>query len=62
MKNVIYKTIFGYFITTEENYNAKIPDSNLIQKCYDFDNAQDIVNYFCKYLGHNPKEFIIINE
>lgn len=62
MKFVIYKNISGYCVTSQENYNARIQDTNLIQKCYDFKSANAIIEYYCKYFKFNRDEFIKVVE
>lgn len=48
-KMVLYKTISGYEITTEANYQSTIQNANLITKLYDFESVQDILDYCEKY-------------
>ena len=60
MKYVIYKEFGEYNITTEENYNARIQDSNKVQSCKDFTNAKEIIECFVKYCGKNVEDFIVI--
>lgn len=62
MKYVIYKNIFGYCVTSEENYYARICDARAIQKCYDFKSANSIIDYYCKYFKWNREDFIIAVE
>lgn len=62
MKNIIYKNIFGYCVTTEQNYYAQIQNARLIQRCYDFKSAYDIIDYFCNYFGYSSEEFLIVDE
>lgn len=59
MKHVIYKNIFGYCVTTEENYNARIQNERIIQKCYDFEDVEEIIKYYCNYFGSKRDDFII---
>ena len=61
-KTVIYKSNGIYYITSEENYNAYIRDARQTQKMQDFNSAQEIIEYFCKYCGSKIEDFIIITE
>ena len=58
---VIYKSNGIYCVTTEANYNAYIRDARQTQKMQDFNSAQEIIEYFCKYCGSKAENFIIIN-
>lgn len=60
-KIVIHKSNGIYYITTEANYNAHIRDARAIQKMQDFNSAEEIIEYFCKYCGSKAENFIIIN-
>ena len=60
-KTVIYKSNGIYCVTTEANYNAHIRDARAIQKMQDFNSAEEIIEYFCKYCGSKTEDFIIIN-
>ena len=62
MKIVIYKTGGIYYTTTEENYNAGIQNARAIYKMQDFNSAEEIINYCCKYLGNKTEDFIIMEE
>lgn len=61
MKTVIYKVNGIYYITTEANYNAAIQDARAIHKMQDFNNPEEIIDYYCTYCGSKPEDFIIIN-
>ena len=61
MKTIIYKANGIYCTTTEANYKARIQDARAIQKMQDFNSAEEIIDYFCKYYGSKPTDFIIIN-
>ena len=60
-KTVIYKSNGIYYITSEANYNARIQNARAIQKMQDFNSAEEIIEYFCKYFGSKTEDFIIIN-
>lgn len=62
MKTVIYQAQGIYYATTEENYNARIQDARAIHKMQDFNSAEGIVEYYCKYFGSKTEDFIIIGE
>ena len=61
-KTVIYKLNDTYYVTTESNYNAHIKNARAIQKMQDFNSAEEIIEYFCKYFGSKTEDFIIINK
>jgi hypothetical protein len=61
MKTVIYKAGGTYYVTTEENYNARIQNARAIHRL-DFESAEEIVEYLCKYCGYKAEDFIIIGE
>ena len=60
MKMVIYKVEEIYYTTTEENYNARIQNARAIHKLDAFDSAEEIIEYFCTYLGSKAEDFIIL--
>lgn len=62
MKTVIYQAEGIYYTTTEENYAAGIQNARAIHKMQDFNSAEEIINYFCKYFGSKTEDFIILNE
>ena len=59
MKLVIYKSLGIYCVTNEGNYNAQIQNARAIQKLPDFNSAEEIINYYCKYFGNKTEDFII---
>jgi hypothetical protein len=59
MKIVIYKVEGIYYTTTEENYKARIQDARAIQRLPDFNSAEEIINYYCKYFGNKTEDFIV---
>ena len=59
MKTVIYKSAGIYCTTTEANYNARISNARAVYKLSDFNSAQEIVDYYCKYFGSKAEDFII---
>ena len=60
MKMVIYKIFNVYHCTTEENYNARVQNARAIKKLADFENAEEIIEYYCKYFNSKPEDFIVI--
>jgi hypothetical protein len=62
MKTVIYKVGGIYHTTTEANYKARISNARLVHKMQDFNSAEEIIEYFCKYFGSKTEDFIIINR
>lgn len=60
MKKIIFKDCFGYKVTDEQNYNSPIRNANKVIDCKDFDDAESIIDYFCKYVNAKKEDFIII--
>ena len=60
MKMVIYKAGGTYYVTTEENYNARVQNARLVHKMQDFKSANEVIEYFCTYFGSKAEDFIII--
>ncbi len=61
MKIVIYKSNGIYHTTTEANYNARIQNARAIHELKEFNSPEEIIDYYCKYFGSKPEDFIIIN-
>ena len=61
MKMIIYKIDGIYYVTTEENYKARIQNARAIYKMQDFNSAEEIIEYYCKYCGSKTEDFIILN-
>lgn len=61
MKIVIYKALGIYYATREDNFYAQIRDANRVQKLADFNSAQEIIDYYCKYFGCKPEDFIVVD-
>lgn len=62
MKMVIYKALGTYYVTSESNFYAMVRDARAVQKCDDFNSADEIIAYYCKYFGSKADDFIIIEE
>ncbi len=62
MKIVIYKVNGIWHTTTEENYNARIQNARAIHKMQDFNSAEEIIEYYCKYFKSQPEDFIVIKS
>ena len=60
MKMVVYKAGGIYYVTSEENYNARIQNARAIHKMQDFNSAHEVIEYFCKHFGSKVEDFIII--
>ena len=60
MKMVIYKAHGTYYVTTEENYNARVQNARAIHKMQDFNSANEVIEYFCTHFGSKAEDFIII--
>jgi hypothetical protein len=60
MKQVIYKENGIYKVTNEENYNRRIQNAREIKIMNDFENAEEIIDYFVMWFGCNKEDFIVI--
>ena len=61
MKNIIFSDCYGYKVTDEANYNATIKNASKIIDCKNFNNAEDIIEYFTKYCNAKKEDFIVID-
>ena len=59
MKLVIFKHGNTLCVTPEDNYNARIMNARKIQSCKDFGNAQEIIEYYVRWFGSSPDDFIV---
>lgn len=59
MKMVIYKVGETYYVTNEDNYNAVVQNARAIHCMQDFDSAEEVIEYFCKYFGSKAEDFIV---
>lgn len=57
MKFVIYKVEGIYYLTTESNYNAPMQNTREIQCLRDFNSPKEIMDYYHKFCGVQPKGF-----
>ena len=53
----LYGRIF--YVTSKENYDRRIKDARKIYKMYGFSTVQEIIDYWQKYFGVQPEDFII---
>lgn len=60
MKTVIYKENGVYKTTTEENYKRAIRNAREIHNMYDFESAEEIMEYYMKWFNCNKEDFIVI--
>lgn len=60
MKTVIYKENGVYKTTNEENYNNRIQNARRIQVMNDFENAEEIIEYYIKWFNCTKEDFIVI--
>lgn len=60
MKMIIFKEFGKYYCATRENYFACIKDANKVRKLADFENPEQIIEYYCKYCGSSPTDFEVI--
>ena len=61
MKTVIYKALGIYYATSESNYYAVVRNAREVQKLEDFNSAEEIIEYYCKYFGSKAEDFIVVN-
>ena len=59
---VIYKDMYGYKVTDENNYCATIQNANAVINCNKFTSAKQIIDYFVKFCKSNENDFIIIDD
>lgn len=62
MKTVIYKMNVIYYTTTKENYEARFQNAHLIHKMEDFNDADEIIEYYCEHFGSKYEDFIVIKK
>ena len=60
MKYVIYKSLGNFYVTTKENYNARIQNADEIAKVVGFETAEEIIDYYCRNIKAKPEDFIVI--
>lgn len=60
MKNVIFKRLGGYAVTTEANYHARIMDANKVMDASAFDDPEQIIDYYVEWFGSRKSDFIVI--
>ena len=60
MKIVIYKALGIYYATSERNYYSVIRNAREVQELKDFNSVEEIIEYYCKYFGSQPEDFIIV--
>ena len=60
MKTVIYKENGMYKTTNEENYNRTIRNAREIHNLYDFESAEEIIEYYIKWFNAKKEDFIVI--
>lgn len=61
-KYVIYKDLFGYKCTTEQNYNSRIQDTKKIIKLNDCENMGDAVVTVKMFSNLTDDQIIIKGE
>lgn len=62
MKQVIYKTSNGYYITSEANYNARIQNAKAVKHIDGATTTEDIREFIancCKWYGDSEGNYII---
>lgn len=61
-KYVIYKDLYGYKLTTEANYNARIQDARKIISLNDCENMSDAITLVKMFCSLNDENIIKIGE
>lgn len=61
-KIIIYKALGVYYATNERNFYAETRNAREVQKLADFNSAEEIIEYYCKYFGSRPEDFTVIEE
>lgn len=57
---VIYKQNNVFCVTSKENYRARIQNARVINIMYDFNSADEIIDYFCKHFNSKREDFEIV--
>lgn len=60
MKTVIYKENGVYKTTSEDNYKRTIRNAREVHNMYDFESAEEIMDYYMKWFKCNKEDFIVI--
>lgn len=58
---VIYKGLAGFCVTTQDNYNSRIMNANKVTDCSDFENPEQIIEYYCKWFNAKREDFTVIS-
>lgn len=58
-KLMIYRDLSGLKVTPEENYHALYRNERVVTDCSAFDSPKEIVDYYCKWFGSTPGDFIV---
>lgn len=58
MKHVLFKNIYGYAITPEDNYNAVVSNVNKITLFSNFKDKESVMRYIVNILKLNPELII----
>ena len=57
MKLVIYEQNETLCVTTAENYKARIQNARAVNRMTRFHSAEEVIAYYCKYLGCKAEDF-----
>ena len=47
------------YVTSKENYDRRIKDARKIYKMDEFSTVQEVIDYWQKYFGVQPEDFIV---
>ena len=61
-KFVIFKSGKDWAVTTIENYNNRLQNTRLVSIYKDFESAEAVIDYLCKYSTAEKSDFKIINK
>lgn len=58
----VYNVIPEEFFDFNRNEIKSMANARRIKKLNDFESAQEIIDYYCKWFNCTPDEFIVIDE
>ena len=60
-KLVVFKQGFNFYVTPYENYARCVMDVNRMTRMVDFESAEEVILYWCKwYPDFSPASFIVM--
>ena len=49
-----------FYVTSKENYDRRIKNAREIKKMDGFSTAQEVIDYWVKWFGAQPEDFIVM--